>query len=77
VCFQSYLELTAAPETISGPSNEIVARPTNFQLKTRFPGLELVVIGALLETVGYFGTRLRRGPQKFKLMHYLLTLPVN
>jgi hypothetical protein len=62
VCFQSFTEInnpTAAPVA----PNELQARPTDFSIKTRFPGLELIIIGALLETVGFFGSRPWKGSQ--------------
>jgi hypothetical protein len=58
VCFQSYSEIMASPAVTASPlSQTLSARPTNFSVTTRFPGIELIIIGALLEIVGYVGTR--------------------
>ena len=59
VCFQSYIEITSRTfdQFGAGLSNTLVAQPNQFHITTRFPGLELVVVGALLEIVGYLGTR--------------------
>jgi hypothetical protein len=38
-------------------SQQMHASTTDFQVTTRFPGIELVIIGAVLEIVGYLGTR--------------------
>jgi hypothetical protein len=59
VCFQSYSEIMAAAGgtvEIQQPQ-QLSAQPTNFSVTTRFPGMELIIIGALLEIVGYVGTR--------------------
>jgi hypothetical protein len=39
------------------------AQPTNFTVTTRFPGIELIIMGALLEIVGYVGTRPWKDPE--------------
>jgi hypothetical protein len=61
VCFQAYMEITSQtldPARFSpGPSNDLLARPSEFKITTRFAGIELIVIGALLQIVGYLGTQ--------------------
>jgi hypothetical protein len=38
-------------------SQQIIVSPNQLDASTRFVGLELVLVGALLEIVGYVGTR--------------------
>jgi hypothetical protein len=44
------------------PSQLLRAQPSELDITTRFPGLEFVVIGALLEMVGYLGNRPWKDP---------------
>jgi hypothetical protein len=39
------------------PSQSFQARLPDFEVTTRFPGVELVAIGAMLQIVGYLGGR--------------------
>jgi hypothetical protein len=62
VCLQSYRE-TNTPNLTAGLTQELKAAPTSFQVTTRFPGIELIIIGAVLELAGYFGSRPWSGSQ--------------
>jgi hypothetical protein len=57
VYFQGYSEIMAATGGQMQQQQQLSAQPTNFSVKTRFPGIELIIIGALLEVVGYVGAR--------------------
>ncbi len=56
VCFQGYMEIMS-PKPFQPPPQSLNANPNQFSITTRFPGLELVIIGAVLEIVGYLGVR--------------------
>jgi hypothetical protein len=57
VCFQMYSEMTPQGRLTGQPPSQVLgATPNEFHITTRFPGLELIVIGAVLQIVGYLGT---------------------
>jgi hypothetical protein len=65
VCVQGYFEITAPPNggAQRQQQQQMSAQPTNFTVTTRFPGIELIIMGALLEIVGYVGTRPWKDPE--------------
>ena len=62
VAFQSYSEMTSRAPSVSPPSQRADVTPSQISVTTRFPGIELVAIGALLQIVGYLGTQPWKGP---------------
>jgi hypothetical protein len=64
VCLQSYHEVMAGPVT---QTNDLsVWLNTRLKVTTRFPGIEMIVIGSFLEIVGYLGARPWRGREHSK-----------
>jgi len=57
VCFQSYNEIIAQQHAVPIQPNDLFVNSTEFKATTRFAGIELILIGAILEVVGYVGTR--------------------
>jgi hypothetical protein len=60
VAYQSYSEITSKHPGF--PSQSATVAPGQISVTTRFPGIELVAIGALLQIVGYLGTQPWKGP---------------
>ena len=60
VVYQSYSEITSKRSGFAPQSASVT--PSQLSVTTRFPGIELVAIGALLEIVGYLGTQPWKGP---------------
>jgi hypothetical protein len=58
---QLAFEITSGSLPSGPPSQSITVSPNNLQAGTRFVGLELVIVGALLEIVGYLATKPWKG----------------
>ncbi len=61
VAYQGYSEITSQQSGVQQQQSASVA-PGQISVTTRFPGIELVAIGALLQIVGYLGTQPWKGP---------------
>jgi hypothetical protein len=63
VAYQGYSEITSQQSGVQEQQQQQSASiaPGQISVKTRFPGIELVAIGALLQIVGYLGTQPWKG----------------
>jgi hypothetical protein len=57
LCAQLYAELNAADPISPEAPNELRLMASDVRVATRFAGIELVGIGAVLQIIGYLGTR--------------------
>jgi hypothetical protein len=57
LCAQLYAELNTTDPIGADAPNEIRLMASEVRATTRFAGIELVGIGALLQIIGYLGTR--------------------
>ena len=64
-CGQLYVELLILPKVPVQPRpNDIRVTTNEFSATTRFAGIELVIVGAMLQVIGYLGTVPWRKPEK-------------
>ncbi|MEA2839320.1 MAG: hypothetical protein QOF41_650 [Methylobacteriaceae bacterium] len=64
IALQLWTEILAGPNTGQPISQKIVVSPNELGASTRFVGLELILVGALLEIVGYISTWPWRSEEK-------------
>ena len=57
LCAQLYAELNPTDPIGTEAPNEIRLMASDIRATTRFAGIELVGIGAMLQIIGYLGTR--------------------
>jgi hypothetical protein len=63
VGYQGYSEIASpAPDGVQQQQQATIATSGQISVKTRFPGIELIAIGALLQIVGYLGAQPWKGP---------------
>jgi hypothetical protein len=61
VAYQGYSEITSQQSGFQQQQQTASVAPGQISVTTRFPGIELIAIGALLQIVGYLGTQPWKG----------------